>query len=232
MIYVGYDPREHIAAEVACSAIERNGGVAKFLKWNSGRAGNVYKRPYHKEDTQYIDDISGSAFSTQFSFSRFLVPYISDYKGWSGFMDCDIIVDAPVAELFSLCDEKYAVMVVKHDHNPTGFSKMDGIAQTRYDRKNWSSVVLWNNAHPSNKKIGPGSVNSMPGLWLHGFKWLKDDEIGELPVEWNYLVGHNTSQECSVPKAVHFTEGGPWLKGCENVEYASVFWNAFHRFMP
>jgi hypothetical protein len=82
-------------------------------------------------------------------------------------------------------------MVVKHDHQPTEHWKMDGQFQTRYHRKNWSSVCLFNCDHPANKALTVDLVNSAPGRDLHAFSWLADDLIGELPPEWNWLVGHS-----------------------------------------
>ena len=220
-VFVGYDPREHVAAEVCAYSIRRWSPLpVQMLKWDDPLVRKVYRRPYHREHTQYVDDVTGAPFSTQFSFTRFLVPYLSNYKGWSLFCDCDFLFTAPISELFALADEQYAVMCVQHRHDPAELKKMDGVQQTRYRRKNWSSLVLWNCGHPSNRKCRPGEVNRMPGLWLHGFDWLDDAEIGELPVEWNYLVGTNTAKECPEPKGIHYTLGGPWFNDCQGVEYA------------
>ena len=56
--------------------------------------------------------------STEFTFSRFLVPVLNDYQGWALFCDCDILFLNPVEELFSLTNDKYAVMCVQHDYTP------------------------------------------------------------------------------------------------------------------
>jgi hypothetical protein len=63
-------------------------------------------------------------------------------------------------------------------------------------------------------------INTVPGRDLHAFKWLADEEIGELLPEWNYLIGHTVLPEGVDPKLVHFTEGIPSMPGYENAPYA------------
>ena len=143
-----------------------------------------------------------------------------NFKGWALFIDCDIVFLEDVNNLFSLADDRYAVMCVKHEFNPKPGLKMDGQVQTVYPRKNWSSVVLWNCAHPSNEKVTVDSVNNpnFNGAYFHRFSWLKDEEIGELPCDWNWLVGWYKKDD-GVPRAIHYTEGGPWFKNYRNCEF-------------
>jgi lipopolysaccharide biosynthesis glycosyltransferase len=169
-------------------------------------------------DGKLWDDISGAPMSTEFAITRFLVPHLVRYEGWAVFMDCDMLVRTDIAKLFEEADPQYAVMCVKHVYEPPEGVKMDGQAQMRYARKNWSSVMLFNCAHPSNKALHPQYINAVPGRDLHRFAWLPDDQIGELDQAWNWLVGHS-SEEIN-PNIVHFTEGGPWFEGYENVAYA------------
>jgi hypothetical protein len=155
--------------------------------------------------------------STDFSFSRFLTPYLSDFSGWSIFMDCDMLVLDDIAKLWALRDEKYAVMVVKHDHVPTEERKFLNEPQTRYEKKNWSSCILFNNAKC--RALSPEYVNTASGLELHQFKWLdSDDQIGAIPLDWNYLVDCGSSADHV--SFVHYTLGGPYFKEFYNVEYA------------
>src|SRR5690606_28435707 len=115
-------------------------------------------------------------------------PWLAENQ-WALFCDfVDMMFLADPSELFSLADDRYAVMVVKHNHVPTEKKKMDNQAQTVYQRKNWSSVILWNIAHPANARLTIDMVNTLPGRDLHRFCWLEDDEIGELPAAWNHLV--------------------------------------------
>ena len=146
--------------------------------------------------------------STDFSFSRFLVPHLSEYAGWSLFLDCDMLMRDDIAKLWNLRDERYAVQVVKHDHKPVEKTKFLGATQTAYAMKNWSSVMLFNNARCT--ALTPEYVNIASGLELHQFKWLQsEDRIGELPQCWNYLVGYDPP--CDNISLAHFTTGGPYF---------------------
>lgn len=206
-IYIGWDSREDIAYTVAKHSMEmmsRDVSV-KPLKLHQLRDDGIY--------TRSIDKLG----STEFTFTRFLVPYLNDYKGWALFTDCDVLALDDMNKLFELADDKYAVMCVKHDYTPSETMKMDGQQQTIYPRKNWSSVVLWNCAHHSNSVVTPELVNTESGMFMHRFMWLEDEEIGEIPYQWNYLVGWYQSKD---PKLVHYTEGGPWFEEYKNCEYS------------
>jgi hypothetical protein len=168
------------------------------------------------------DVISDAPQSTEHANSRFLVPHLA-CSGWAMFMDGDMLVRDNLAPLFTGLDPSKAVYCVKHHHEPPPGVKMDGQQQTRYARKNWSSFVIFNCDHPSNKFLTPALVNSVPGRDLHRFFWLHDDEIGELGPEWNFLVGHTDPR--IEPKVVHFTDGVPDMPGYEDVCYADE-WRA------
>jgi lipopolysaccharide biosynthesis glycosyltransferase len=160
--------------------------------------------------------------ATEFACSRFLVPRLAQ-SGWALFMDCDMLVRTDLLKLFNQADPDKAVMVVKHNHQPPEGIKMDGQAQTRYARKNWSSVILWNVEHPANAALTMELVNTVPGRDLHRFCWLEDDLIGELHPKWNWLVGHSDPEVD--PAIVHFTDGIPTMHGYEDCEYADE-WRA------
>jgi hypothetical protein len=156
--------------------------------------------------------------STEFSFSRFLVPYLCGFEGWAVFMDCDMLMMDDVARLWSLRDERRAVQVVKHEHTPREDVKFLDAVQTRYGKKNWSSVMLMNCARC--RALTPEYVNRASGLELHQFKWLGDDElIGELPAAWNHLVGYYPPRP-GVSLA-HYTIGGPWFAEYADCEYSA-----------
>jgi hypothetical protein len=155
--------------------------------------------------------------STAFSFSRFLVPYLCGYRGWALFMDCDMLVRDDIARLWALRDERYAVQVVKHNHVPREEVKFLNAAQTKYEKKNWSSVMLFNT--PRCTALTPAYVNAASGLELHQFKWLGDDRlIGEIPHRWNQLVGYDPPGGDA--GNLHFTQGGPYFKEFRDCEYA------------
>ena len=212
-IYIGYDSREDVAYRVLRSSIKRqcDRRIVPLVQ-SQLRADGIYTRD--------VDVLA----STEFSFTRFLTPILNGYDGWALFVDCDMLFLESPDKLFEVADDKYALMCVKHDYNPTTTVKMDGKAQHLYPRKNWSSMMLFNCGHPSNQRLTREVVNSAPGSFLHQMKWLDDEEIGELPHEWNWLIGWYKEPEDGHPKLLHYTEGGPWFKGYEECEYAEA-WN-------
>lgn len=161
---------------------------------------------------------------SEFSISRFSIPFLT--KGWAVFMDSDMVCLTDISKILELADDRYALMCVKHNHVPSEEEKekVKSIdrTQTAYQRKNWSSVMLWNCDHPANKRLTWDMLNSLPGRDLHRFCWLNDDEIGELPQKWNHLVGVNSlTGDINI---AHFTLGGPWVDGWEPQE-TDYYWN-------
>ena len=156
-----------------------------------------------------------------------------NFKGWALFCDCDILFLENVENLFNLADNKYAVMCVQHDYTPKEGLKMDGKQQTIYPRKNWSSLVLWNCEHPSNKIVTKEYVNDpeITGKILHRFSWLKDDEIGSINHHWNWLVGWYEEPKDGKPLAIHYTEGGPWFKEYRDCEYSELWKDSLNKMM-
>ena len=219
-IWVGFDPREAMAFAVARHSIQRSLFTpipVHGLVLSQIRDAGYYWRPTEKRDGHLWDVISDAPMATEFAISRFLVPEFAQ-TGWALFMDCDMLVRGDITRIFQNADPTKALMCVKHEHAPVETTKMDGQVQTVYPRKNWSSVMLFNCDHPSNRKLTVELVNSVPGRDLHRFCWLEDNEIGELGPEWNWLVGH--SPRNLNPRIVHFTDGIPTMPGYENVPYA------------
>ena len=205
-VFIGYDGREAAAFNVLAYSIHRRSSLpVTIAPVMQSQLMGVFHRERHPLQ------------STDFSFSRFLTPYLSDFSGWSVFMDCDMLVLDDIAKLWALRDEKYAVMVVKHDHVPTEERKFLNEPQTKYEKKNWSSVMLFNNARC--KALTPDYVNTATGLELHQFKWLGDDNlIGTLPPQWNHLVAYNPPRKGA--SLVHYTLGGPYFDAYRDCEYA------------
>jgi lipopolysaccharide biosynthesis glycosyltransferase len=224
-IYIGFDPREASAFAVARSSLKRHitqpipvyGLVLDDLQKKGLYTRPMEMRPSAVDKPIMWDVISDAPMSTQHANARFLVKELAR-TGWALFMDGDVLVRGNVARLFANLKSEYAVYCVKHKHNPSSETKMDGQVQTAYQRKNWSSVMAINCQHPANRELTVEMVNTVPGRDLHRFVWLLDEEIGELGPEWNYLVGHT---DPSVdPKIVHFTDGVPDMPTYENVPYA------------
>ena len=211
-IYVGYDSKEDIAYRVCkYSILKRSKSNIQItsLKLYELVAKNLYKRD--------IDPLA----STEFTYSRFLVPFLNNYNGWAIFCDCDFIFFEDISNILIDIDKSKAVYCVQHDYTPKEKHKMDGQKQTIYPRKNWSSFILFNCSHPSNKKLSLDLVNSETGSYLHQFKWLEDNEIGSLDERWNWLEGWTSNHNNKKPFAVHFTRGGPWFDEWQDVEFAS-----------
>ena len=209
-IFIGYDPREETAYQVCRESLARQSSTLlniQPIKQSEMREKNLYWREK--------DALS----STEFSFTRFLVPYLAGYTGWAIFMDCDFLWRGDIAEIEQYIDPAYAACVVKHDYKPKETTKMDGQVQTQYPRKNWSSFVLWNCGHFETRNLSLRMVNERSGLYLHRFNFISDEFIGELPIKFNYLEGWYTKEDEPNPLGVHFTRGGPWFKDYVDVEY-------------
>jgi hypothetical protein len=208
-IFIGFDERETVAWHVLThSILARSSQPVAFTPLALNNLQSVFTRP--REALQ----------STDFSFSRFLTPYLSGYDGWSLFMDCDMLVRRDIAELWALRDDRYAVMCVQHDHRPKEAVKFLNQPQTPYGKKNWSSVMLFNNAKC--RALTPEYVNTATGLQLHQFKWLGDDGlIGALPAAWNHLVGY--SEPMPDAANVHYTLGGPYFDEYRDCEHAQAW---------
>jgi lipopolysaccharide biosynthesis glycosyltransferase len=206
-VYIGYDPREAVAFSVLAYSIHaRASQPVSIAPLMLSQLNGVLTRERHPLQ------------STDFSFSRFLVPHLSGFAGWSVFMDCDMLMQDDIAKLWALRDERYAVMVVKHVHIPKETTKFLGEPQTQYEKKNWSSVMLFNNAKC--RALTAAYVNTASGLDLHQFKWLADDAlIGELPQRWNHLVGYNAPRADAA--LVHYTLGGPYFAQHAACEYGT-----------
>ena len=214
-VFIGFDPVEAQTWHVMAHSIMRQSSQpVSFTPVSLDNLKGVLTRERHPLQ------------SNDFAFSRWLVPYMSGYEGWSIFTDCDMIVRDDIAKLWALRDDKYAVMCVHHNHVPKETTKYLGTPQTPYARKNWSSVMLFNNARC--KALTPEYVNTATGLDLHQFKWIGDDEIGYIPAEWNHLEGYQPFDPHA--KLIHWTIGGPYFKEYENADYHLDYWRE-HSFM-
>lgn len=226
-IYIGYEPRQAEAYAVTRLSYSRSSGPipVRGIKLSTMEDLGLYNRPTERRQGLLYDVISEHPMATEFAISRFLTKYLAG-SGWALFADCDMLKlpDSPsFMDLFFHVDKNFsdkAIVCVKHDHQPTNLTKMDGQVQSRYSRKNWSSFMLFNCDHPANEALTVELINSVPGRDLHRFCWLGEDDslIGSLDPRWNYLVG-STKLDVK-PYNVHFTEGLPNVKEYEDCEYA------------
>jgi hypothetical protein len=212
-IFIGWDSQEPIAFSVLADSILRRASVPVSI---TPLCLSSLRRLYTRE--------RGPTESTEFSMTRFLVPYLSEYRGLSLFMDCDMLCQTDILALlmYQLADPGRAVYVVRHDYTPREGTKFLGHVQTSYPRKNWSSFMLFDNARC--QALTPEYVNTATGLELHRFNWTDDDAIGSLPLDWNHLVGeYNPDPDA---KVLHWTLGGPWFDAYHNCEHADLWFAA------
>jgi hypothetical protein len=213
-VYVGWDSREDIAYQVCRSSIQRY--ASKPVKVVALREKALrYQRLYWREP----DPLA----ATQFCYTRFLVPALTDYEGWALFCDCDFLWLGDIQELLALADDRYALMCVHHDHRPPERTKMDGSIQTVYPRKNWSSLMLINCGHSANRVLTPDVVSREEPAFLHRFRWLDDALIGAVPETWNWLEGWNPKPDHGTPRVIHYTRGGPWFENYKDVTYGELW---------
>lgn len=209
-LFIGFDPNEAVAYHVLAHSIMRRARRPVSIT-------PLYRRQligmgaYSRE--------RGPTESTEFSLTRFLVPYLSGFDGVSIFMDADMLVLGDVWELadIALADPYKDVFVVKHDYAPKTRTKFLNQPQTTYPCKNWSSVMVFNGHRSATRTLLPAYVNKCVPGDLHRFKWAQ--EVGELPPEWNHLVGEYKANPDA--KLLHFTLGGPYFPeyfGCEGTE--------------
>jgi hypothetical protein len=207
-IYIGYDPRESVAFHtLSHSLLRRASAPISIAPLAQGQLKGIYRRT------------RGPTESTEFSLTRFLVPYLSGYAGWSLYMDCDMLCRTDIAALFRETEKQKekAILVCKHDYVPKGERKFLDQVQTKYPRKNWSSLMLFNNARC--RALSPDYVNTASGLELHRFAWTEDAALGTLDLDWNWLVGEYDYKDDA--KIVHFTRGGPYFEAYRGCDYAA-----------
>jgi hypothetical protein len=210
-VFIGYDSVESVAWHTMASSIYRQSSKpVAITPINLKNLEGIYTMAKNPKQ------------SNEFSFTRFLVPYLCNYEGWAVFFDCDQMLRTDITSIFDVVQQQpdKAVYVVKHTYEPRNDIKYLNTVQYKYPRKNWSSVVLWNCGHKKNRAVNPEYVNTSEALLLHRFAWLEDDEIGELDVRWNWLVGEYDDPPNDV-KNVHWTVGGPYFDEYKNADFSN-----------
>ena len=211
-LYVGYDEREAIAYHVFCHSVIKNTSLP------------VKITPLVLSQLKEFNETHQDR-SNDFVYSRFLTPYLNEFDGWAIFADGDMICQADLKELIGMADPNKALMVVKHDYQTKASIKYLGNINENYPRKNWSSVMLWNCSHPKHKILTPEFVSKQTGKFLHRFSWLDDNDIGELPVEWNWLACEY--EKNTEAKLIHYTLGTPCFKDFRDTDMAEIWYDYY-----
>ena len=212
LIVVGVDQRESIAYHVFCqSVLEKSSYPVSFIPLAENTLIN-YKETHTDGSNKFI-------------YSRFLTPYLANFSGWAIFADGDMICQSDISELWALRDPTKAVQVVQHQYETKANIKYLGNKNENYPRKNWSSVILWNCGHEKNQILTPQFIEKQPGSYLHRFSWLEDDDIGSLPLEWNWLaIEYPQNNEA---KIIHYTLGTPCFKDYSNTSMSNLWYDCY-----
>lgn len=241
-IFIGEDLREQEAIKTLINSINAYNSnpeeplILTPLSTQQLRDEKIFTRRHLVGSSgQMIDLIDSRPFSTDFSFTRFLVPYVADSEGidgWVIFMDCDFLCLYDVSTLFKELEESYSqfpVVVVKKDFKSKNDTKMFGTAQNNYNKKLWSSFMCFNMKHKDFllEGLSPDNVNTATGAWLHQFKWVaNEDLIGGLPEQFQFIPEYDDGR-VENPFFIHYTEKAPWFKGNNKLDpnhFASKLW--------
>lgn len=183
-VFIGYDSRQPLAFHVAAHSV-----LARATRPIAIAPLRLSQLPITRRGL------------TEFTYSRFLVPYLSDYTGLSLFLDSDTLCLADILELF-----QYALQ------HPASVHVIQG--QLRFE---WPSVMLFDNAQC--RTLTPEYVDS--NINLFDLSWA--GSIGSLPTAWNHLVGYDEWNPTA--KLVHFTRGIPCWPETDGCEYSDE-WKA------
>jgi len=213
-LVVGFDQRESIAYHVFIQSVIDNSSLPVSFFPLSLNIMKFYEETHTDKSNQFI-------------YTRFLTPYINNFSGWAIFADGDMICQADIKELWELRDETKALQVVKHNYKTKAKKKYLGNINEDYPKKNWSSLILWNCAHEKHKILTPEFVASQTGKYLHRFSWLSENEIGELPKEWNWLAIEYPENKNA--KLIHYTLGTPCFKEYQFTDMANIWYKTYSR---
>ena len=205
-VFIGWDSREAECADILAHSIRKHASIPVDIQ-------------YLKLGELPLERPRDPLQSTEFTYSRFLVPHLCNYEGTAVFMDCDMACLGDIRELAELDMTGLALRVVQHDYQPSASTKMDGAVQTVYPRKNWSSLMLMNCAELT--LWSREAVDTKSGAYLHRFQDIPDAKIGEIPKTWNTLDWMDEHT-----KLIHYTSGGPWFEQCKDHPYGAAWLEA------
>ena len=207
-IYIGFDQRESVAYHTFVQSLIDNASIPLQITPLAIKNLNGYEEKHQDKSNDFV-------------YSRFLTPFLNEFEGWAIFADGDMVCQTDIKELLELRDDSKALQVVKHDYKTKAHQKYLGNINQDYPRKNWSSVILWNCKHPKHKILTPDFIANQSGKYLHRFSWLADDDIGELPKEWNWLATEYPNNEQA--NIIHYTLGTPCFKDYRDAEMSDIW---------
>ena len=213
-IYIGFDQRESVAYHTFVQSLIDHASIPLEITPLAMRTLKGYEEKHEDKSNDFV-------------YSRFLTPFLNDFRGWAIFADGDMICQKDIKELLDLKDSSKALQVVKHDYKTKANQKYLGNINQDYPRKNWSSVILWNCEHPKHKILIPDFIANQTGKYLHRFSWLEDEDIGELPQEWNWLATEYPNNEQA--NIIHYTLGTPCFKDYRETEMADIWLKKHNR---
>jgi len=213
-IYIGFDQRESVVYHTFVQSLIDHSSLPLAITPLAVKTLKGYEEKHEDKSNDFV-------------YSRFLTPFLNDFKGWAIFVDGDMICQTDIKELLDLRDNSKALQVVKHDYKTTASQKYLGNINQDYPRKNWSSVILWNCAHPKHKILTPDFIANESGKYLHRFSWLDDNEIGELPKEWNWLATEYPNNKQA--NIIHYTLGAPCFRDYRNTEMSDIWLKKYDR---
>ena len=213
-IYIGFDQRESVAYHTFVQSLIDHASIPLDITPLAVKTLKGYEEKHEDKSNDFV-------------YSRFLTPFLNDFKGWAIFVDGDMICQTDIKELLDLRDNSKALQVVKHDYKTKANQKYLGNINQDYPRKNWSSVILWNCAHPKHKLLTPNFIANESGKYLHRFSWLEDSEIGGLPKEWNWLATEYPNNDQA--NIIHYTLGTPCFKDYRDTEMSDIWLKKYDR---
>ena len=227
-IYIGYDSRHKSIAELNKKCLEAG------MLFGAGTGPSYNEMDNWVPEIKFLDISKIPEYnrdyaqqSTEFTYSRFLIPHLENYEGFSIFLDDDILFTESILPMFNFLDMDDAVACIKYDFDKYAETKFTGEKNVSYPKKLWSSLMIFNNGHEDCKKLTPEVVNTESGKYLHQFEWT--DKISEIPDWYVFTEGHDTEETNWRPSAYHYTRGGPWIEGMDTSEIKQL--NIYERLL-
>lgn len=198
-VFIGYDSRQPVAYQVAVHSVQKRATIPVAVTRLVLATLPMKRRGL-----------------TEFTYSRFLVPYLCGFEGFSIFMDADVLVLGNVKELLKLAIEE-----TRRNQHSISVSVVPHGGERSFERA--SMMVFYN---PACRMLTPEWIDNEANNPFKLETWAKG--IGSLPKEWNHLVGYDAPN----PKAklVHYTMGVPVWPETKSCEFSKE-WGVFAKHM-